>query len=193
MTRTRRWLSEMCWYRARSSSMRTWSWRSENSTCSLSVEVQIRWRGEGLGGEILTRSSSPRTSFKTFVSETTMPFPSFRTTSNTANMSLRCGRWVQIILACGLGLVQCENLNKGRATGPCVAVDAVDTDEGAMSDAAIAAPACAGEGRSQHRPFNDKVIKVANLCNASFLRCAMRNHDGICCYISEKRIESNFA
>ena len=103
-------------------------------------------------------------------------------------MSLRCGRWVQIILACGLGLVQCENLNKGRATGPCVAVDAVDTDEGAMSDAAIAATTCAGKGRSQRRPFNDndKAIKVASLYNASFLPCAMRaygNHDGWQCLL----------
>ncbi len=76
-----------------------------------------------------------------------MPIPTFRITSNTANMSLRCGKWVQIILPCGLGLVQCENLNKGRVTGPCDAVDAVDTDEGAMSDAGIATTSCGGEGR----------------------------------------------
>lgn len=60
-------------------------------------------------------------------------------------MSLRCGRWVQIILASGLGLVQCENLNRGRAIGPCDTVDAVDTDEGAMSGAEVAATLCAGE------------------------------------------------
>lgn len=59
-------------------------------------------------------------------------------------MSLRCGRWVQTILACGLGLVQCENLNKGRTTGPCVTVDVVDTEEGAMPGTAIAAT-CAFE------------------------------------------------
>ena len=43
--------------------------------------------------------------------------------------------------------MQCENLNKGRVTGPCDTVDAVDTDEGAMSDAGIAATSCGGEGR----------------------------------------------
>lgn len=63
-------------------------------------------------------------------------------------MSLRCGRWFQIILACVLGLVQCENLNKGRATGPCVTVDAVDTEEGAMRDTGIAVT-CAFEDRLQ--------------------------------------------
>ena len=69
-------------------------------------------------------------------------------TSNTANMSLRCGRWVQIILARGLGVVQCENLNKGRVTGPCVTVDAVDTDEGAMSEAEITATSYASKDGS---------------------------------------------
>lgn len=49
------------------------------------------------------------------------------------------------MLAWGLGLVQCENLNKGRATGPWVTVDAADTDEGAISDTGIAATTCAGE------------------------------------------------
>ena len=61
-----------------------------------------------------------------------MPAPTFLITSKTANISLRCGRWVQIILAWGLGLVQCENLNKGRVTGPCVPIDTVDTDEETM-------------------------------------------------------------
>lgn len=41
--------------------------------------------------------------------------------------------------------MQCENLNKGRVTGPCVIVDAVDTDEGAMSEARIAVTSCASE------------------------------------------------
>ena len=71
-------------------------------------------------------------SFKTGVSEMTMPGPVFLITSKTANMSLRCGKWVQIILAWGLGVEQCEILNKGRVTGPWVTVDVVDTDEGAM-------------------------------------------------------------
>ena len=78
---------------------------------------------------IHTRSSPPRTSLSTLVSEATIPVPTFLITSKTANMSLRCGRWVQIIFAWGLGLVQWENLNKGRATGPCVTVD---KDEEAM-------------------------------------------------------------
>ena len=34
--------------------------------------------------------------------------------------------------------MQYENLNKGKVTRPCVTVDAVDTDEGAMLDAEIA-------------------------------------------------------
>lgn len=33
--------------------------------------------------------------------------------------------------------MQYENLNKGRATGPCVTVDAVDTDEGAICAAGL--------------------------------------------------------
>lgn len=81
---------------------------------------------------IHTRSSPPRTSLSTLVSEATIPVPTFLITSKTANMSLRCGRWVQIIFAWGLGLVQWENLYKGRATGPCFIVDAVDRDEEAM-------------------------------------------------------------
>lgn len=94
---------------------------------------------------MLTRSSPPEMSFTTFVSETTLPSPTLRITSNTANMSLRCCRWVQITLTRGLGLVACENLNKGRIIGPCVTVDAVDADEGGMSDARIAATPRAGE------------------------------------------------
>lgn len=39
-----------------------------------------------------------------------------------------------MILACGLGLVQCENLHKCRVTGACITVDAEDIDERAMSD-----------------------------------------------------------
>ena len=58
-------------------------------------------------------------------------------------MLLRCGRWVQIILAFGLGLVQCENLNRERVTGPCTPVDAVDFDEGAMLDGGNTADLCA--------------------------------------------------
>ena len=81
---------------------------------------------------MLTMSSPPRLSFRTLVSETSLPVVTFRITSNTANISLRCGRWVQTILAPGLGLVQCENLKRGRATGPCATVDNVETDEGAM-------------------------------------------------------------
>ena len=46
--------------------------------------------------------------------------------------------------------MQCENLNKGRATGPWVTVDAADTDEGAISDDGIAATTCAGEDGSQN-------------------------------------------
>ena len=60
-------------------------------------------------------------------------------------MLLRCGRWVQIILAFGLGLVQCENLNKERVTGPRTTVDAVDDDEGAMLDAGSTATPCTCE------------------------------------------------
>ena len=60
-------------------------------------------------------------------------------------MLLRSGRWVQIILAFGLGLVQCENLNKERVTGPRTPVDAVDNDEGAMLDDRNTATPCACE------------------------------------------------
>ena len=74
-----------------------------------------------------------------------MPIPTLRITSKTAKMSLRCGRWVQIILAFGLGLVQCENLNKERVTGPRTPTDAVDDDEGAMLDARNTATPCACE------------------------------------------------
>ena len=95
----------------------------------------------------LTRSSPPRISLRTFLSEMTMPIPTFRITSKTAKMSLRCGRWVQIILAFGLGLVQCENLNKERVTGPRTPIDAVDNDAGAMLDAGNTATPCArGDG-----------------------------------------------
>ena len=79
-------------------------------------------------------------SFRSFVSETSLLILTFRTVSNTANISLRCGRWVQIILAPGLGHVQCENLKSGRTTGPCASVDDVDTDEGAMPDATFPFP-----------------------------------------------------
>lgn len=43
--------------------------------------------------------------------------------------------------------MQCDNLNKDRVTGSCVTVDAVDTLEGAMSEAMNAGTSCAsGDG-----------------------------------------------
>ena len=118
------------------------------------MSEKIDWQ---LVEEILTRSSPPRTTLRTFISDATLPVPTFLIASNTANMSLPCGRWVQIIFAWGLGLVQYENLNKGRAAGPCVTVDTVDADEGAIGSAGLLS--FHTQTKTGDRPFCDRAIK----------------------------------
>ena len=101
-----------------------------------------------------------------------MPIPTFLITSKTAKMSLRCGRWVQTILAFGLGLVQCENLNKERVTGPRTPVDAVDNDEGAMLDAEYTATPCA---RGNGFPSVQSQSKYRAVVYGMHLCCNMRS------------------
>lgn len=73
--------------------------------------------------------------------------------------------------------MQCDNLNKGRVTGPCVTVDAVEADEGAMSEAEVAGTCCAsGDGpwtvqwQSKHRAIIYAI--------APSMRCETREDDG---------------
>ena len=121
---------------------------------------------------MLTRSSPPRKTLKTFISEVTMPSLTLRITSKRAYMSLCC-EWVQCIFACGLGLVHCENLNKGRITGPFVPVG---VGEEAMSDArmlSLIVLVKMGRGVSMAKQSRNH-----NLCNAPVLRGAITSHDG---------------